>query len=90
MEHEPILDRELARQLTEALRANNELMERQLKFGNNWRVQVRNGLVQGFSFAVGASVLVSGLIWVLKPLQGIEALKEPIETLSQELQRRGR
>lgn len=90
MEHEPILDRELARQLTEALRQNNDLIERQIKFGNNWRIQVRNGLVQGFSFAVGASLLVSGLIWALKPLKGIEALKEPIETLSQEMQRRGR
>ena len=90
MEHEPILDRELARQLTEALRANNEVLERQLKFGNNWRVQVRNGLIQGFSFAVGASILVSTLLWILKPLKSIEGLKAPIEQLSQDLQRRGR
>ncbi len=90
MEHEPILDRELARQLTEALRANNEVLERQLKFGNNWKIHVRNGLIQGFSFAVGAGLLVSTLVWALKPLKGIEALKEPIEQLSTDLQRRGR
>ncbi|MFM9873470.1 MAG: hypothetical protein ACKVQS_08405 [Fimbriimonadaceae bacterium] len=90
MEHEPILDRELGRQLTEALRANNDLLERQLKLGVNWRIHIRNGLIQGFSFAVGASILVSGLIWALKPLRGIEGLREPIEQLSQELQRRGR
>jgi len=90
MEHEPILDRELGRQLTEALRTNNELLERQFKLGVNWKIHVRNGLIQGFSFAVGASILVSGLVWALKPLQGIEGLKAPIEQLSQELQRRGR
>ncbi len=90
MEHEPILDRELARQMTEAMRQNNELLERQIRLLNNWRVQVRNGLIQGFSFAVGASILGSALVWALKPLRGIEGLREPIEQLSQELQRRGR
>lgn len=90
MKHEQILDRELARQLTEALRANNELLEKQLRLAGNWRIQVRNGLVQGLSFAVGASILVSTLIWALRPLKGIEALKGPIEQLSLDLQRRGR
>ncbi|QYK54273.1 MAG: hypothetical protein KF824_05090 [Fimbriimonadaceae bacterium] len=79
-----------AKELAEQIRQQNILLEKQLKFGRNWRVQVRNGLVQGFSFAVGASILVSTIIWLIKPLKGIEALRPAIEQLSQDLQRRGR
>jgi len=79
-----------ARELAEQIRQQNVLIEKQLKFARNWRVQMRNGLLQGISFAVGASILVSTVLWLIKPLRGIEALRPAIEQLSQDLQRRGR
>jgi len=78
------------KELVEQIRQQNVLMEKQLRFARNWRVQMRNGLIQGISFAVGASILVSAIIWLIKPLRGIEALRPAIEQLSDELQRRGR
>ncbi|MBX3114518.1 MAG: hypothetical protein KF836_08125 [Fimbriimonadaceae bacterium] len=90
MEHEEGKTEDWAKELAEQIRQQNILLEKQLKFGRNWRVQMRNGLIQGFSFAVGASILVSTIIWLIKPLKGIEALRPAIEQLSQDLQRRGR
>lgn len=79
-----------AKELAEQIRQQNILIEKQLKFARNWRVHMRNGLIQGISFAVGASILVSTILWLIKPLRGIEALRPAIEQLSQDLQRRGR
>lgn len=88
-EEEPEV-KDWTKELVEQIRQQNVLMEKQLRFARNWRVQMRNGLIQGISFAVGASILVSAIIWLIKPLRGIEALRPAIEQLSDELQRRGR
>jgi hypothetical protein len=78
---------EFANLLTE-LRKTNVLLAQRHESASDWKIALRNGLMFGVGSAIGASVLVAILLSILKPLERIEAIKDPIERLATELQHR--
>jgi len=63
-------------------------IERQIAQQRDWRIPMRNGMLQGIGAALGATVVVSLALWVMKPLERIDAFRPVLEKLSEELSKR--
>lgn len=74
-------------ELLQELRRTNELLARMIKVHTDWKVQLRQGLLTGLGGVLGATLLVSLLLWVLKPFEGLDALKPTLDNISKQLQR---
>jgi hypothetical protein len=68
----------------------NELTAQLIRNQTDWKLAFRNGLVTGFGTVVGATVLVSLLIWLLQPLRQLQFLKQPLDRIATELEQRDR
>jgi hypothetical protein len=75
---------EVAR-LREAVERNNELLEKRL-IQEAPRRRLLLAMLSGLMTVVGATVLVSTLIWATRPLQYFESLKPTIERLTKALE----
>lgn len=53
----------------------------------DWRMALRQGLMTGLGSVIGATLLVSVLIWVIQPLKRLDALKPTLEEISRQLGR---
>jgi hypothetical protein len=73
--------------LTE-LKRGNDLTAELIKIQRDWRFALRNGLLGGLGGVIGATVLVSLLIWAIQPLKQLEFLKPSLDKIGQELERR--
>lgn len=82
-ESDPILV-ELCRRLEE----HNALLTRQLAYAQNWRIILRNGIIAGLGGVLGATLVVSVLMGVLRPLQGLDRLGPILERLEQDIKKR--
>ncbi len=75
--------RDLTLELIEQTKRHNELLERHITLLSGWKVPLRNGLITGVATVVGATVLVSLLVWTLKPFErfvpAIEQISEQLE-----------
>lgn len=69
------------------LKRSNELTANLIRVQTDWRLSLRNGLLTGLGGVIGATVLVSLLIWALQPLKRLEILKEPLDRIAQQLER---
>lgn len=74
--------------LAEELRRNNELLALLARNQTNWKLQLRQGLITGFGTAIGATVLISLLLWIIQPLKQLEVLKPTLDRIAGELERR--
>ena len=54
-----------------ALDRNNELLERLLAQGKDWKLALRNGMIAGLGGVLGATLIVSILLSVLRPFQSV-------------------
>ncbi len=50
---------------------NNELLVRLLAQGRDWRLPLRNGFLAGMGGVLGATVLITVLLSVLKPFESV-------------------
>ena len=73
--------------LTE-LKRGNDLTAELIKIQRDWRFSLRNGLLGGLGGVLGATVLVSLLVWIIQPLKQLELLKPSLDKIGQELERR--
>jgi hypothetical protein len=64
------------------------IIERQVAIQKDWRLPLRNGVLQGLGAAVGATLVISLVLWALKPLERIDALKPVLERISQALEKK--
>ncbi len=69
------------------MRENNLLIRRQIKDNNNWTMILLRGMVMGLGAAIGATVILSLAVWMLRPLQGIEPIKPAVERLVDTLEK---
>lgn len=74
-------------ELVQELRRNSDLTAELIRVHKDWRISLRNGLAAGLGTAIGATVLVSLLVWMLQPFQRLDVLKPSLDRLTQELQR---
>ncbi len=58
-------------ELETAMDRNNELLERLLVQGRDWKLALRNGLVAGVGGVLGATLVISLLLSVLKPFKSV-------------------
>ncbi len=71
----------------EELRRANDLMERLVKNHQDWKIIIRNGLLAGLGTAIGATLLVSLLVWIIQPLGRLESFRPVLEEISNKLER---
>jgi len=72
--------------LTE-IRRTNLLLAKLIRTNTDWRLALRQGLMTGLGGVVGATVLVSLMLWLLQPLKRLDALKPVLENISRQLER---
>jgi hypothetical protein len=78
---------EMEGDLVAALNRNNELLQKRNEIMLSWRLPLRNGILAGVGSALGASLIVTILVWTLKPFESIEPLKPTLERISESLGR---
>lgn len=69
----------------ELKRLNNQTAEL-IRIQKSWALSLRQGLLMGLGGAVGATVLVSLLIWMLQPLKKLEVFKPTLDRIARELE----
>lgn len=75
--------------LIEALGRNSELLAMRLKYDKDWRMPLRNGILAGFGGVIGATLVVSLVLWILQPFRTFEPLKGTLDRLSTALEQSG-
>jgi hypothetical protein len=70
-------------QLIDALKKSNLLLRQQVHLSRSWKIPLRNGVLAGFGGVLGATVLVSLLVLLLRPFVSASPV---IQNLSDELQ----
>ncbi len=66
----------------------NELLEMHIAVHRDWKLALRNGLLAGLGGVIGATLVVSILLAILRPLQRLESLGSVFERIEQELKKR--
>jgi hypothetical protein len=72
--------------LVAELRRLNDLTAQLIRGQRSWGLSLRQGLLMGLGGAVGATVLVSVLIWMLQPLKRLEVFKPTLDRIARELE----
>ncbi|MCC7435228.1 MAG: hypothetical protein IT363_11125 [Methanoregulaceae archaeon] len=75
-------------ELCRHLEVTNALLAQHLALAQNWKIRLRNGLLSGLAGVLGATLLVSLFMGVLKPLQGLSRLAPILDRLERELEQR--
>lgn len=78
----------LQKSLVAELRRGNELTIQLIRNQRDWKLALRQGLLAGFGGVVGATLLVSLLITVLKPFEQLTVLKPALERIAESLERK--
>ncbi|MFN3728750.1 MAG: DUF5665 domain-containing protein [Fimbriimonadaceae bacterium] len=72
--------------LVVAIEEQSALIRRRIAQERNWKMQLGRGVLMGFGSVLGATVVVSLIVWVLKPLAHFETINNVLV----DLQRRER
>jgi hypothetical protein len=73
--------------LTDALNRHSDLLERQIRLSLDWRITLRNALIAGAGGIVGAALVGTLLIAILKPFQSISPLKPTLDRIASALEK---
>ncbi|MEQ1823777.1 MAG: DUF5665 domain-containing protein [Fimbriimonadaceae bacterium] len=70
------------------LKRGNDLTAELLRLQKDWKHALRQGMVTGLGGVLGATLLVSLLLSVLKPFERLEMFKPSLERIAEQLERR--
>ena len=73
--------------LTLELKKTNKLLADLVRSRTDWKIALRQALWTGFGGLIGATILVSILLTLLKPLGGLRGLKPTLDELYRQLKR---
>lgn len=73
--------------LTKALNRHSDLLERQIRLSLDWRITFRNALLAGAGGVIGAALIGSLMIWILKPFESIGPLKPTLDRIARALEK---
>ena len=68
--------------LQERLDKLSAQIERQIQIATDWKLALRTGIIIGFGTTIGAAILVSVLITVLKPFEKTVIIGPALERLT--------
>lgn len=71
------------KRLNELLERQNRLEERRL----DWKTSLRHGLLVGLGSVIGATILVSLFVWLLRPFQRVDFIRPAVERVLDDLDR---
>jgi hypothetical protein len=77
-------------ELIKAIDRNTAAIQRQMLQAANWKLAFRNGLLAGLGGVLGATLIVTLLIWVVQPFKEIGPLKPTLDRLTEALERNNR
>ena len=80
-------DESVQRALLAELQRSNALTAELIRVHKDWRLSLRQGLLTGLGGVIGATVLVSLLIWAIQPLKQLQPLKDPLDRIAAQLER---
>jgi hypothetical protein len=72
--------------LLSEIRRTNVLLAKLIRTNTDWRLALRQGLMTGLGGVIGATVLVSIMLWLIQPLKRLDALKPTLERISRQLE----
>lgn len=75
-------------ELLTILREQNDLLKEQIEAHKNWRVRFGMGVAQGFGTMIGATVVMSLLIYMLNLATNFDPLKPYATRIVEELETR--
>ncbi|MEQ1934576.1 MAG: hypothetical protein ABL962_11990 [Fimbriimonadaceae bacterium] len=70
------------------LKRGNDLTAELLRVQKDWKHALRQGMIAGLGGAIGATLLVSFMLSLLKPFQRLEVFKPSLERIAEQLERR--
>ena len=65
----------------------NALLQTLLDQRRDWRLAMRQGLMTGLGSVLGATILVSILLWAMQPLKRLDMLKPTLDRIADQLER---
>ncbi|MCW5940806.1 MAG: hypothetical protein KIS66_01150 [Fimbriimonadaceae bacterium] len=68
------------------MKRGNDLTAELIRFHKDWRFALRNGLLAGLGGVIGATLLVSLLLWMVQPLKRLEMLKPTLDRIAEQLE----
>ena len=74
-------------ELMRAIEALTLVVQKQVNNQRDWKLVLRNGMVAGLGGLLGATLIVSTLVYFLEPLKRIEAWSPAIERLDNALKK---
>jgi hypothetical protein len=74
--------------LAEEIKRGNDLTAELIRLQRNWRLVFWRGMLAGLGGVIGATLLVSVLLWALQPFKRLEVFKPTLDRIAQELERK--
>lgn len=81
IEHLDVLRAETVRELREL----NDRLDRQIQISTDWKLAIRNGMLIGIGTTLGAAILATILIALLRPFRSFELLGPTLDRLERRL-----
>ena len=78
------------KELIEAINRFTAVIEKQSAQQRDWKLALRNGLLAGLGGVIGATVVVSILVWITQPFRRLEAIGPMIDHLDSSLRQSGK
>lgn len=75
-------------ELLAELRRTNDLLAEQVKQSKNWKREFGISMLRGLGAVIGATLLVSVILFALQPLRKIERLEPMLDKVIHELEKR--
>jgi hypothetical protein len=69
------------KELIEAINRFTTVIEKQAAQQRDWKLALRNGLLAGLGGVIGATVVVSILVWIIQPFRRLDAIGPMIDHL---------
>lgn len=73
--------------LLEAINRHSDLIAKQIRQQQDWRIPLRNGVLAGLGGVIGATLIASIIVWTLQPFKGIGPLKPTLDRMTEALEK---
>lgn len=76
-------------ELMDLLKEQNQLLRDHIRWQTRWSMRILQGIMFGFGSFLGATLVVSLAVYMLKPLTNVDFISDVVERVLQDLDRAG-